>query len=130
MRKICLKTLYSPAHKECCLASRYKGNIREIPHQLSGGQQQGVALVGAIPINPGVMLSDQRLSNLDAKIRMNVRTEIRKLQKKLNITSIYVAHDQEEAFLLSDRIVVMNHRKVERTGTFSSEQFFVYRDNG
>ncbi|MGC8987972.1 ABC transporter ATP-binding protein [Infirmifilum sp.] len=87
------------------------------PHQLSGGQQQRVALARAIVINPSVMLLDEPLSNLDAKIRINVRTEIRKLQKKLNITSIYVTHDQEEALVLSDRIVVMNHGRVEQIGT-------------
>lgn len=87
------------------------------PHQLSGGQQQRVALARAIVINPSVLLLDEPLSNLDAKIRINVRTEIRKLQKKLNITSIYVTHDQEEALVISDKIVVMNQGKIEQVGT-------------
>jgi len=87
------------------------------PHQLSGGQQQRVALARAIVINPSVLLLDEPLSNLDAKIRVNVRTEIRKLQKSLKITSIYVTHDQEEALVISDRVVVMNQGRVEQVGT-------------
>lgn len=87
------------------------------PHQLSGGQQQRVALARAVVINPSVLLLDEPLSNLDAKIRINVRTEIRKLQKELKITSIYVTHDQEEALVISDRIAVMNKGFIEQVGS-------------
>jgi len=85
--------------------------------QISGGQQQRVALARAIVNEPKVLLFDEPLSNLDAKLRVKMRTEIRKLQKKLNITSIYVTHDQEEAMSLSDRIVVMNLGRIEQIGT-------------
>jgi len=85
--------------------------------QISGGQQQRVALARAIVNEPKVLLFDEPLSNLDAKLRVKMRTEIRKLQKKLDITSIYVTHDQEEAMSLSDRIVVMNLGRIEQIGT-------------
>jgi iron(III) transport system ATP-binding protein len=78
------------------------------PSELSGGQQQRVALARAIVIKPGVLLMDEPLSNLDAKLRLQMRTTIKKLQKELNITTIYVTHDQEEALAISDRIAVMN----------------------
>lgn len=93
------------------------GLLERYPHQLSGGQQQRVALARALVINPSVLLLDEPLSNLDAKIRVTVRTEIRKLQKKLKITTIYVTHDQEEALVLSDRIAVMRMGEVEQVGT-------------
>lgn len=91
--------------------------LNRYPYQLSGGQQQRVALARAIVINPSVLLLDEPLSNLDAKIRVNVRTEIRKLQKSLKITTIYVTHDQEEALVISDRIAVMNKGVIEQVGT-------------
>ena len=87
------------------------------PGQLSGGQQQRVALARALVLNPKILLLDEPLSNLDAKIRVQVRQEIRKLQKELGITTIYVTHDQEEALTLSDRIAVFNHGKVCQVGT-------------
>ena len=87
------------------------------PHQLSGGQQQRVALARAIAIKPQVLLLDEPLSALDAKIRVNLREEIRAIQKRLNITTIYVTHDQEEALSLSDRVVVMNAGNIEQVGT-------------
>jgi ABC-type Fe3+/spermidine/putrescine transport system ATPase subunit len=77
------------------------------PGQLSGGQQQRVALARALVLNPDILLLDEPLSNLDAKIRVQVRAEIRKLQKDLGITTVYVTHDQEEALSLSDRVAVM-----------------------
>ena len=77
------------------------------PGQLSGGQQQRVALARALVLNPDILLLDEPLSNLDAKIRVQVRAEIRKLQQMLQITTIYVTHDQEEALTLSDRVAVM-----------------------
>lgn len=86
------------------------------PGQLSGGQQQRVALARALVLNPDVLLLDEPLSNLDAKIRVQVRAEIRKLQKELKITTIYVTHDQEEALTISDRIAVLNHGKVLQIG--------------
>jgi len=84
--------------------------------KLSGGQQQRVALARALVYDPQVLLFDEPLSNLDAKLRIEMRNEIRNLQKKLGITSIYVTHDQEEAFALSDRIIVMNDGKIEQIG--------------
>jgi iron(III) transport system ATP-binding protein len=82
------------------------------PGQLSGGQQQRVALARALVLNPDILLLDEPLSNLDAKIRVHVRGEIRKLQKELGITTIYVTHDQEEALSLSDRVAVMRDGKI------------------
>lgn len=87
------------------------------PYQLSGGQQQRVALARALAIRPQLLLLDEPLSALDAKIRVELRQEIRHIQRQLGITTIYVTHDQEEALSLSDRIVVMSHGKVEQVGT-------------
>lgn len=87
------------------------------PAQLSGGQQQRVALARALVMEPKVLLFDEPLSNLDAKLRKRVRGEIRELQQRLGITSIYVTHDQAEALALSDVIVVMNQGRVEQIGT-------------
>ena len=86
------------------------------PGQLSGGQQQRVALARALVLSPKMLLLDEPLSNLDAKIRIQVRAEIRKLQKELGITTVYVTHDQEEALTLSDRIAVFNKGKVLQIG--------------
>lgn len=87
------------------------------PYQLSGGQQQRVALARAIAIQPQLLLLDEPLSALDAKIRVELRAEIRRIQRELGITTVYVTHDQEEALSLSDRIVVMNSGKIEQVGT-------------
>jgi len=87
------------------------------PTQLSGGQQQRVALARALIMEPKVLLMDEPLSNLDAKLREEMRTEIRRIQKELSITSVYVTHDQIEAMTLSDRIVVMNQGIIEQIGT-------------
>ncbi|MFC4596699.1 ABC transporter ATP-binding protein [Cohnella hongkongensis] len=87
------------------------------PSQLSGGQQQRVALARALVIHPTILLMDEPLSNLDAKLRIDMRTAIKKIQKELNITTIYVTHDQEEALAMSDRIAVMNSGVVEQIGT-------------
>jgi putative spermidine/putrescine transport system ATP-binding protein len=87
------------------------------PYQLSGGQQQRVALARAIAVKPQVLLLDEPLSALDAKIRVSLRAEIRALQRDLGITTVYVTHDQEEALSMSDRIVVMNEGLVEQVGT-------------
>jgi ABC-type Fe3+/spermidine/putrescine transport system ATPase subunit len=87
------------------------------PAQLSGGQQQRVALLRALAIEPTVLLLDEPLSNLDAKLRVEMRNEIKKMQSNLNITTIYVTHDQEEALAISDRIAVMNHGAIHQVGT-------------
>ncbi|GMQ56016.1 ABC transporter ATP-binding protein [Vallitalea sediminicola] len=87
------------------------------PSQLSGGQQQRIALARAIVIHPDVLLMDEPLSNLDAKLRVQMRTIIRKLQKDLKITTIYVTHDQEEALAISDRIAVMKLGVIQQVGT-------------
>ena len=87
------------------------------PYQLSGGQQQRVALARALAIKPQVLLLDEPLSALDAKIRVSLRDEIKAVQRALGITTIYVTHDQEEALSMSDRIVVMNEGRIEQIGT-------------
>jgi iron(III) transport system ATP-binding protein len=87
------------------------------PAQLSGGQQQRVALVRALATSPGLLLLDEPLSALDAKVRVYLRHEIRQLQRRLGITTIMVTHDQEEALTMADRIVVMNHGVIEQVGT-------------
>ena len=92
-----------------------KGN--SYPYQLSGGQQQRVALARALANRPQVLLLDEPLSALDAKIRVQLRAEIRAIQRKLNTTAIYVTHDQEEALSISDRIVVMYEGRIEQIGT-------------
>ena len=92
------------------------GLDKRYPGQLSGGQQQRVALARALVLNPEILLLDEPLSNLDAKIRIQVRAEIRKLQKELGITTIYVTHDQEEALTLSDRIAVFDKGRLLEVG--------------
>src|SRR5579859_167672 len=92
-----------------------KGN--NYPYQLSGGQQQRVALARALAIEPQVLLLDEPLSALDAKIRDELRYEIRRIQRQLGITTIYVTHDQQEAIALSDRVVVMSRGVMEQVGT-------------
>jgi len=87
------------------------------PYQLSGGQQQRVALARALAISPQVLLLDEPLSALDAKIRVELRYEIRRIQQQTRITTIYVTHDQEEALTLSDRVVVMSAGKIEQIGS-------------
>ena len=87
------------------------------PNELSGGQQQRVALARAFVIEPGVLLMDEPLSNLDAKLRVQMRTAIKKLQRRLGITTIYVTHDQEEALAISDRIAVMKEGNIMQVGT-------------
>ena len=87
------------------------------PHQMSGGQQQRVALARALAVEPRVLLLDEPLSALDAKIRVRLRAEIRAIQRQMGITTVYVTHDQEEALSISDRIVVMREGKIEQVGT-------------
>jgi putative spermidine/putrescine transport system ATP-binding protein len=92
-------------------------HVDKYPYQLSGGQQQRVSLARALAIRPDVLLLDEPLSALDAKIRVSLRAQIREIQKRLGITAIFVTHDQEEALSISDRIVVMNEGKMEQVGT-------------
>ncbi len=107
------------------IAARVRGALSKVelagldaryPGQLSGGQQQRVALARALVLNPQILLLDEPLSNLDAKIRVQVRSEIRKLQQELAITTIYVTHDQEEALAMSDRIAVFSQGRVCQIG--------------
>ncbi|UBU11506.1 ABC transporter ATP-binding protein [Nonomuraea gerenzanensis] len=93
------------------------------PHELSGGQQQRVALARALVMQPEVLLFDEPLSNLDAKLRVAMRAEIRRIQRRLGITSLYVTHDQDEAMTMSDRVVVMNKGRIEQTATPSDIYF-------
>jgi putative spermidine/putrescine transport system ATP-binding protein len=97
---------------------------KSYPYELSGGQQQRVALARALAISPQLLLLDEPLSALDAKIRDELRSEIRRIQRELDITTIYVTHDQEEALALSDRIVVMSRGKMEQVG----EPFEIYNN--
>ena len=92
------------------------------PNQLSGGQQQRVALARALVMQPKVLLFDEPLSNLDAKLRVQMRSEIRRIQQELGVTSVYVTHDQDEAMVLSDQIVVMHQGKVQQMG--SAQQIY------
>src|SRR3954447_6383223 len=85
--------------------------------KLSGGQQQRIAVARAIAFSPTVLLFDEPLSNLDAKLRTEMRVELRELQRQLDVTSVYVTHDQEEALAISDRIIVMDHGVIEQIGT-------------
>ncbi len=87
---------------------------RRYPHQLSGGQQQRIALARALAVEPKVLLLDEPLSALDAKVRVSLRNEIRRIQQQLKMTAIYVTHDQEEALAISDRIAVMAKGKIEQ----------------
>jgi spermidine/putrescine ABC transporter ATP-binding subunit len=94
-----------------------RGLENRYPLQLSGGQQQRVALARALVVEPKVLLLDEPLSNLDAKLRIRMREEIKKIQRTLNITTIYVTHDQEEAMSISDRVAVMNQGRILQVGT-------------
>ena len=93
-----------------------QGYDKQFPNQLSGGEQQRVALARAIVIRPRVLLFDEPLSNLDAKLRVHMRGELRELQKRLQITAVYVTHDQEEAMAISDRIAVMHQGQIVQEG--------------
>ena len=103
--------------KEVLKMVHLEGMEKRTPHQLSGGQQQRVALARALVINPRVLLLDEPLSNLDAKLRLEMRAELKRLQKQLGITAIYVTHDQEEAMSISDRLAVMDIGVVKQVGT-------------
>ena len=90
---------------------------RKYPAQLSGGQQQRIAVARALALSPGLLLLDEPLSALDARVRTYLRSEIRRLHLRLGVTTIMVTHDQEEALTMADRIVVMNHGVIEQIGT-------------
>ncbi|MFE7507907.1 ABC transporter ATP-binding protein [Promicromonospora sp. NPDC057488] len=92
-------------------------HAKKLPGQLSGGQQQRVAIARAVVLEPSLVLMDEPLSNLDAKLRLDMRTEIRRLHQSLGLTTIYVTHDQEEALSLADRLVVMREGRVQQVGT-------------
>ena len=96
---------------------RLEGLGKRYPRELSGGQQQRVALARALVMNPDLLLLDEPLSNLDAKLRKEMRLEIRNIQKKLNVTTIFVTHDQEEALTMADTIAIMNGGVVEQLGS-------------
>ena len=99
---------------EICGLSEFKDRL---PKQMSGGQRQRVALARALVIEPKLLLLDEPLSNLDAKLRIQMRVEIKRLQKQLGITTIFVTHDQEECFSISDRVAVMNQGVIEQYDT-------------
>ena len=103
--------------KEAASMLRIEDLLDRYPRQLSGGQQQRVALARAIAKNPAIFLMDEPLSNLDAKIRVEVRAELKRLQREIGITTIYVTHDQAEAMSLADRIAVMNAGRILQVGT-------------
>ncbi|MCU4181514.1 ABC transporter ATP-binding protein [Bosea sp. BH3] len=106
-----------PRVAEALRLVRLNGFDERYPRQLSGGQQQRVALARALAMEPKVLLLDEPLSNLDAKLRLEVRVEIRELQRKLGLTTIMVTHDQEEALTMADRLVVMEKGQVRQIGT-------------
>jgi len=103
--------------KETLELVKLEGLENRMPHQLSGGQQQRVALARALVIEPKVLLLDEPLSNLDAKLRIEMRQELIRIQKELGITTIYVTHDQEEAMTISHRVAIINAGKVKQVGT-------------
>jgi len=103
--------------REALALVRLEGYGEHFPRQLSGGQQQRVGLARALVYRPMVLLLDEPLSNLDAKLREEMRFEIRDLQRRMGITAIYVTHDQEEALALSDRVAIMNKGRLEQLGT-------------
>jgi putative spermidine/putrescine transport system ATP-binding protein len=107
----------APKLAEVLRLVRLEGLAGRLPRELSGGQQQRVALARALVIEPLVLLLDEPLSNLDAKLRAEVRVEIRDLQRKLGLTTLMVTHDQEEALTMADRLVVMANGKVQQIGT-------------
>ncbi len=106
---------------------RMREYAERFPNQLSGGQQQRIALARALVIEPSVLLLDEPLSNLDAKLRVEMRSEIRRIQKELGITTIYVTHDQTEALAIADRIAVMNVGCISQIGT--PREIYQYPEN-
>ena len=107
----------APRIDEAIRLVRLEGQGHKLPGQLSGGQQQRVAIARAIVVRPPLVLMDEPLSNLDAKLRLEMRQEIRRIHEQLGSTTIYVTHDQDEALSLADRIVVMRDGSVRQVGT-------------
>ncbi len=103
--------------KKVAKISEIEEFLTRFPHQLSGGQRQRVAVARAIAVEPKLFLLDEPLSNLDAKLRVAMRTDLKRIHQELNSTSIFVTHDQSEALSIADRIVVMNHGIIEQIGT-------------
>ncbi|QAY69073.1 ABC transporter ATP-binding protein [Xylanimonas protaetiae] len=103
--------------KEAIALVKLEQHAKKLPGQLSGGQQQRVAIARAVVLEPSLVLMDEPLSNLDAKLRLDMRTEIRRLHQSLGLTTIYVTHDQEEALSLADRLVVLREGQVQQIGT-------------
>jgi iron(III) transport system ATP-binding protein len=118
------KTTIQDRVKETIALIGLTGMEKRKPNQLSGGQQQRVALARALIMEPSVLLFDEPLSNLDATLRVQMRSEIHRLQRRLNITTLYVTHDQEEAMALSDKIIIMNQGSIEQVG--SPEEIYVH----
>ncbi len=110
------KNEIEPLVMEVVRLMELEGQEKKAPPQLSGGQQQRVALARALVIQPKVLLFDEPLSNLDALLRVRMRSEIRSIQKRLGITSLYVTHDQEEAFSIADQVAIMNKGKIVQVG--------------
>jgi iron(III) transport system ATP-binding protein len=111
------KSEIEPRVQEAIALMELQGQEKKAPPQLSGGQQQRVALARALVIRPKVLLFDEPLSNLDARLRVRMRSEIRALQRQLGITSVYVTHDQEEAFSIADQVAIMNQGRLIQLGT-------------
>ena len=116
MRKLARPEIAARA-KEVLRLVRLEGYAERLPRELSGGQQQRVALARALAVRPDVLLLDEPLSNLDAKLREEVRIEIRELQRQLGLTTIMVTHDQEEALTVADRLVVMADGEIRQIGS-------------
>jgi len=116
MRKV-PKAEMAPKIAEALRLVRLDHLADRLPRQLSGGQQQRVALARALVFRPDVLLLDEPLSNLDAKLRLEVRVEIRELQRKLGLTTVMVTHDQEEALTMADRLVVMSEGRIRQIGS-------------
>jgi putative spermidine/putrescine transport system ATP-binding protein len=116
LRKVSAKFLASKS-RELLELTQMSEHANKYPNQLSGGQQQRVALARALAIEPSVLLLDEPLSALDASVREQLRDEIRNLQRRLGITTLFVTHDQQEALAISDRVAVMRSGRVEQVGT-------------
>ena len=114
MRKVARRPNGAPAPPSCWTSSGLPDQGDRFPHQLSGGQQQRVALARALALRPRVLLLDEPLSALDAKVRLTLREEIRRLQQELGITTLFVTHDQEEALSMADRVAVMRAGRLEQ----------------
>jgi iron(III) transport system ATP-binding protein len=116
LRKLPKEEIEERVHRILALVEM-GGMETRMTNQLSGGQQQRIALARALVVEPGVLLFDEPLSNLDAKLRVNMRTEIRRIQQTLGITAVYVTHDQSEAMSISDTIIIMNKGEIAQMGS-------------